>query len=136
MRSRSPTPAPSQLTLNFEPGLVDDFPTLREFLADRVTKQIDEKSGRIKPQKTVAMDMDLAPSTLSRKLAPAEGDTQRFNIDDLELFIQKTGDASAIEYLAAKYLHSDDHRAARLVARVEQQLQEMMRSLAALKGAA
>jgi len=136
MRSRSAPPVPSQLTLNFEPGLVDDFPTLREFIADRMTKQVDQRTGRPKPQKTVAMDMDLAPSTLSRKLAPAEGDTQRFNVDDLELFIQKTGDTSVIEYLASKYLHSDDHRAARLVAKVEALSIEMTRALEALKGMA
>lgn len=88
----------SQLTLSFEPVLADRFPSLREFIAHRVTVNH-------KPAKCIAADMDLSPSSLSRNLAPGEADTSRFNVDDLERFIAATGDAPAvIEYLAAKYL--------------------------------
>ena len=90
--------APSQLTLNFEPSLPDRFPSLRAYIAHRTP--LLSKSAKV-----IAADMDMSPSTLSRKLNPSEGDTQRFNLDDLEAYLESTGDASAvIEYLAAKFL--------------------------------
>jgi len=122
--------APSQLTLNFEPALPERFSTLREFIAHRVQVQA-------KPAKTIAMDMDMSPSTLSRKLSPSDSDTQRFNVDDLEAYFRNTGDAAAvIEYLAAKYLTSDEQRQARAIARVEALATEFTRALASLKGIA
>lgn len=116
-----------QLTLNFEPSLPDRFASLRDFIAHRVQVQ-----G--KPAKTIAADMDLSPSTLSRKLAPQDGDTQRLSCDDLERFITATGDTSPIAYLAAKFLQGDDARKARAIARVEQLAMELDRTLRALKG--
>lgn len=119
----------SQLTLNFEPALPDRFPTLRSYIAHR-------SAIVVKPMKVVAADMDLSPSTLSRKLNPAEGDTQRFNLDDLEQWLHSTGDAAAVvEYLAAKYMDSDSSRQQRLVAHTEQLLAELAKVLPALKGA-
>lgn len=126
MRSHSHA-HPSQLTLSFEPTLAERFNSLREFLSHRIQVQA-------KPAKSIAMDMDISPSTLSRKLSPGDGDTQRFNLDDLEAYMRVTGDTSAIEYLAAKYLHSDDHRKARAIARVEELSMELTRALATLKG--
>lgn len=116
-----------QLTLNFEPALPERFRSLREFLAHRVTVQA-------KPAKSIAADMDMSPSTLSRKLNPGDADTQRFNLDDLEQYLGATGDCSAvIEYLAAKYLQGDDARKARAIAQVEGLAKELERALARLK---
>lgn len=117
----------SQLTLNFEPSLPDRFGTLREFLAYRVNVQ--QKS-----QKVIAAEMDMSPSTLSRKLNPQDTDTQRFNLDDLEAYLQASKDAGAvIEYLAAKYLDNDEARKARMINRVESMLPELASLLASLK---
>lgn len=121
--------SPAQMTLNFEPSLPDRFGSLREYIAHRVQVQA-------KPAKTIAADMDLSPSTLSRKLAPGEHDSQRFNCDDLERYIQSTGDVSAIEYLAAKYMQSDDARKIRAIARVEALASDLDRVLRELRGAA
>lgn len=118
-----------QLTLNFELSLVERHPTLREFLAHRVQVQP-------RPAKTIAMEMDMSPSLLSRKLSQHEGDTQRFNVDDLERYLQSTGDTLPIEYLAAKYLTSDATRQARAVARVEALAADLERALATLRQAA
>ena len=124
------TSAPdSQLTLSFEPSLPEKFRTLRDFLAYRVQVQA-------KPAKTIAGDMDMSPSMLSRKLTPGEGDTQRFNCDDLEAYIGVTGDTAAIEYLASKYLCSDSSRKARAISRVEHLSTELANALAMLKVAA
>lgn len=124
-----PSFATPLLTIPCEPALANRFSSLREFLADRLERQRN-------PAKTIAGKMGMSPSTLSRKLKPAEGDTQRFNVDDLESFMTETGDFSAIEYLAAKFLNSDEARRARAIAQVEELATELHRALAALKGPA
>lgn len=120
-----PSISAQQLTLSFEPAVTEQFNSLREYIAHRVQVQA-------KPAKTIAGDMDMAPSLLSRKLTPSEGDTQRFNVDDLEKYIATTKDTTPIEYLASKYLQSDASRQARAIARVEQLATEMGAALAAL----
>lgn len=118
------------MTLSFDPALPDRFPTLRAYVAHRsamVTKHL----------KVQAADMDLSPSTLSRKLNPAEGDTQRFNLDDLEQWLQSTGDAAAvIDYLASKYMDSPDARRTRALAKLEGLLPELSALVASVRGAA
>jgi hypothetical protein len=122
-----PSIAPSQLTLSFEPALPDRFPSLREYIAHRAN--INTKSAKV-----IASDMDMAPSMLSRKLNPGEGDTQRFNVDDLEAYLRSSGDAPAvIEYLAAKFMDSPEARRARLLNKLEGMVPDLMASLASLK---
>lgn len=125
-----PSQSRSQLTLDFEPSLPERFPTLRSYIAHR---------AMVVPKvlKAQAADMDIGVSTLSRKLNPGEGDTQRLNVDDLEAWIASTGDAaSVIEYLAAKFMDSDEARKVRALARVEALSGELASVLAALKVAA
>lgn len=90
----------NQITIDFEIGLVETYPTCREYVASLVHVQ-----GR--PQKAIAADMDYSPSDLTRKLAQSPDDSRRFTLDDLEKFIQTTKDARPIKYLAEKYLASD-----------------------------
>lgn len=125
---------PSQLTLSFEPSLPERFSSLRAFLAYRVSVQ--HKSAKV-----IAAEMDISPSLLTRKLNAGmrvdDADTQRFNCDDLEDYLAVSGDAHAVvEYLAAKYLHNDEHRKARAISRVEALTVELQRALATMKGAA
>lgn len=116
----------SQYTLDFEPGLAERFPTLRSYVAHR-------SAVVPKPMKSVAADMDMAPSTLSRKLNPGEGDTQRFNLDDLEAWLTSTGDASSVvEYLAAKFLDTDTTRKQRALLQLEQLQKQIAQTLATL----
>lgn len=89
-----------QLTLNYDAGLSDQYNTCRECIQSRV-----HQVG--KPQKAIAADMDYSPSTLSRKLAQGEGDTQRFTLDDFELYMQVTKDVQGIFYLVDKYICND-----------------------------
>jgi hypothetical protein len=122
-----PSIAPSQLTFSFEPALPDRFPTLRHYVAHRAAMSQ-------KHMKVQAADMDMAPSTLARKLNPAEGDTQRLNCDDLEVWIASTGEAAAvIEYLAAKYMDTPEARRSRLLAKLEGTVPELLQMLASLK---
>lgn len=123
----SPHPLPAQLTFSFEPALPDRFPSLRAYVAHRA-------AIARKPMKAQAADMDMAPSTLARKLNPADGDTQRMNCDDLEAWIQSTGEAEAvIEYLAAKYMDSPEARRDRMIAKLSAMVPELLASLATLK---
>jgi hypothetical protein len=122
--------SPAQMTLSFEPALPDRFPTLRSYIAHRAT--LANKSMKVQ-----AADMDMAPSTLTRKLNPADGDTQRFNVDDLEAWLVSTGEASAvIEYLAAKYMDTPEARRSRLLAKMEGAVPELLQMLAQLREAA
>jgi hypothetical protein len=117
----------SQLTLNFEPTLPQRWPTLREYIAYLSVTTA-------KQQKAQAADMDMAPSTLSRKLNPSEGDTQRLNIDDLEAWLYSTGEASrVVAYLVAKWLDSEDTKRSRLFDKAQALMAELAQVLPALK---
>jgi hypothetical protein len=125
-----PSVARSQLTLDFEPTLPERFATLRSYIAHRAAVVP-------KALKAQAADMDLSPSTLTRKLNPSEGDTQRFNLDDLEDWLASTGDAPAvIEYLAAKFMDCDEQRKRRTLAKLESLVPELLQLISAAKEAA
>lgn len=104
-----------QLTLNFDAGLVDGYSSCREFVAYRVHHQHRQ-------QKAIAADMDYSPSDLSRKLAQSPDDSRRFTLDDLEKFIEVTGDNSPVLYLVEKYL-----------SKTEGEIEQLERRLAELK---
>lgn len=110
-----------QITLNYEQGLVESFPTCREYLAHRVHHQ-----GV--PQKAIAADMDYSPSHLSRKCSQSPDDSMRMTLDDLEKFIQVTGDSSPVLYLVEKFLAKDTGRL--------QELELELERLRRLKGVA
>ena len=105
-----------QMTLDFTPGISGGYASCREFVAARV-----HQIGR--PQKAIAADLDMAPSQLTRKLAQAPGDSARFTLDDLECYMQSTGDTDPILYLADKYLRrADPDELRRRIAELEGQL--------------
>ena len=110
-----------QLALTFDAEDFSEFDTCREYVADRVHHQLTPQ-GRKRQQKSIAADMDLSPSDLKRKLAQYEGDSRRFTLDDLERFVQVTGDTRPILWLVDRYLaRSQDDE----IARLEQQLAEL-----------
>tara|TARA_R110002153_G_scaffold191269_2_gene344246 strand:+ start:12224 stop:12574 length:351 start_codon:yes stop_codon:yes gene_type:complete len=89
-----------QLTLDYDASPVKAYGSCREYVQSRVHQQ-----GV--PVKAIAADMDYSPSTLARKLAQGINDSNRFTLDDLELYIVTTDDKEPVKYLAAKYLGSD-----------------------------
>lgn len=100
----------AQLVLNFERGMAEVYTSCREYIAARV-----HQLG--KPQKSIAADMDYSPSDLSRKLAQNPDDSRRFTLDDLEKYVQVTGDKKPVLYLVEKYLSKVDESA--LLAQIE-----------------
>lgn len=103
----------TQLTLNFDPSIVDEFEWCREF--------IDDSSRKLgKQRKWLAAEMDYSPSHLSRKFAQGDGDSARFTLDDAELYTEKTKDTSWIVYLVAKHIGSELSELEQLRAQVEE----------------
>ena len=113
--------AQSQLTLDFEPGLAERHDSLLACV-----RQCAYTSRN--PLKTIAADMDMSQSELSRKLSGNPDDPRRFSVDDLETFVTKTKDITPILYLVEKYLADEEtkQRAA------NQQLAKMLPEVLAL----
>lgn len=118
------------LTVTFDPALPEQWPSLRAYVAFRVQEQRLNAAN-------LAGKMDLSPSVLSRKLHQPDGDTQRFNVDDLEAYIRATNDVgSVMAYLASKYLETPSARKDRALARVEALSAELAAAVTAMKGKA
>lgn len=119
--------AHANLNLTIDHALPEHWPSLRSYIQFRVQEQRLNAAN-------LASKMDLSPSVLSRKLNQPEGDTQRFNCDDLEGYIKATGDvASVMAYLAAKFLESPEARQTRAIERVESLASELQLALGNLK---
>ena len=90
-------PTNSQLTLRFEVGLAERHLSLRDCLVQQVYSR---GHGR------VANLMDVAPSKLTEKLAGMDsgGKPRGLTVDELERYIDKTGDTTPVLYLVDKYL--------------------------------
>jgi hypothetical protein len=102
MKSAKINAAANQLTLDFEPGLVERYRNVRECVAQGVYQR---------GLKRVAMDLDQAPGNLSSQLAD---DTQRhFSLDSFERYLETTGDMTPLYFLVEKHLgHKRDGKQA------------------------
>ena len=105
-----------QLTLPLDESLVPAHRSLRDCVAAGVYRR---------GLKGVAADLDLSPGNLS--VALSDDPHRKFSVDDLEGYIQKTGDKTPIYYLVAKYL--GDEAALR-----DQVLSQVLEHLNALPG--
>lgn len=115
----SPVINPSQLTLNFEPGLVERYGSLRECVATGVYQ---------KGLKRVAIDLDQAPSNLSVQLS--EDSSRHFSVDSLERYIEKTGDKTPVLYLVERFLAPElQNKGIKQVEAMKAQLQAMLQQL-------
>lgn len=115
-------PQPEQLTLSFEPGLVDRYRSLRDCVATGVYQQ---------GLSSVAIDLDKAPGNLSVELS--DDPTRKFGIDSLEQYIEKRKDFTPIYYLIEKFLKPADRNPAQEAAlaqlpNVMAQLQQLMKA--------
>lgn len=114
--------SPSQLTLNFEPGLVERYGSLRDCIATGVYQR---------GLKRVAIDLDQAPSNLSVQLS--DDPSRRFSVDSLEAYIEKTGDKTPVLYLVERFLAPElQNKGIKQVEAVKAQLAELMRQVEGL----
>lgn len=111
--------SPSQLTLNFEPGLVERYGSLRECVATGVYQ---------KGLKRVAIDLDQAPSNLSVQLS--EDSSRHFSVDSLERYIEKTGDKTPVLYLVERFLAPElENKGVKQIEAMKAKLAELMQQL-------
>jgi hypothetical protein len=102
----------NQLTLNFEPGLSDRYPSLRDCVASSVYRY---------GLTNAAIDLDKAPGNLSVELSADPA--RKFSVDSLERYMEKSGDFTPIYYLIDRFLKeqgSDEPSAAELKAMFKQ----------------
>lgn len=81
------------MTLSFEPGVGNQYPSLLECIATGIYRR-----GLTK----VAPSLDVAPSNLSNALARAE--KRKFGVDEFEKYLVEFNDFTPIYYLVDKYL--------------------------------
>jgi len=84
---------PTQLVLDFKPGLCERFRSVRDCVAQGVYQR---------GLKTVASDLDVAPGNLSVQLS--DDTVRHFSTDSLERYIEVTGDRKPIYYLCERFL--------------------------------
>jgi hypothetical protein len=119
----------TQMTLDFQPGLTDRFAGVLDCMRQGAYTHRN-------PLKTIAADMDMSSSELSRKLSGNPEDPRRMSVDDLEKYLGATGDMTPIYYLVEKYLadHEATHR--RAMGELAKQLPDILALIkAATKGA-
>lgn len=121
----SPVIAPDrrQLTLELDPGLTQRFRNVRDAVAQGVYAR---------GLKRIAGDLDMAPGNLS--VALGDDGTRKFSVDEMERYVQITGDLTPIHYLVERYL--GDEGAARAealdrVLRLAEQIENLPAALAA-----
>lgn len=105
---------PRQLTLEYEPGLLDRYSCLRDAVAAGVYSR---------GLKRVAADLDMAPGNLS--VALGDDGVRHFSIESLERYIQTQGDLTPVYYLIARYLGDQAKAEAETMRRVESLLSEV-----------
>lgn len=105
---------PRQLTLEYEPGLLDRFSCLRDSVAAGVYQR---------GLKRVAGDLDMAPGNLS--VALGDDGVRHFSIDALERYIQTQNDLTPIYYLIARYMGNQAQAEAATMKRLESLLSEV-----------
>jgi hypothetical protein len=108
------TDSRKQLTLDLDTSLVSAHRSLRDCVASGVYKR---------GLKTVAMDLDLSPGNLS--VALSDDPHRKFSVDDLERYIQTTGDKSPIAYLLGKYMGDEASARDQALGQVAQLLAEL-----------
>jgi len=116
-----------QLTLDFQPGLAERHSTALDCVRECIYTHRN-------PLKTVAADMDMSQSELSRKLSGNPDDSRRFTLDDLESYIKTTGDATPIYYLVEKYLEDEavkQQRALSEILKIAPQLAALIKQVGA-----
>ena len=93
----------NQIKLDFEGGITGKYETFME-----VVRHAYNESGRQK--KSIAADLDISPSDLSRRLADNPNDTHNFNAEMLSDFIEACGPVGKdiVYWLVEKHLDDPD----------------------------
>lgn len=111
--------ASTQMPLQFDLSLLERFPTKLDYIASLILTHRDH-------QKTIAANLDIAPSTLTRKLNPGEDNSQRFTLNDEDKLYRAYPDIAkkAVAYDVAKWCDTPEAKLQRLVNNLEARLAE------------
>lgn len=115
-----------QVKMDFEPGITEQFRTLKQCVAAVVY-------GYRGGLSSVAAACDVSPSTLSRMLNENEDDPRHLPLSFLPSIIEATGDLRPLQWLAAKYLPDDNMRREAAISRIEALIPQLAADLATLK---
>lgn len=86
-----------QMTIDFEPGLIEQFPDFRDCIRASVY-------GCGRAFKVIAADLDYSPSKLSRMLADNPDDRIHFPADRLPDLVEATGDPTPVYWLIERFI--------------------------------
>lgn len=109
------------MTLQFDDTLTSAHRSLRDVVASGVYRR---------GLKAVAADLDLSPGNLSS--AMGDESQRKFGVDELERYIQATGDKAPVYYLVAKYLGDEAAARDQALAQVADMMHHLPAMLAAL----
>jgi hypothetical protein len=109
-----------QLTLPIDETILTAHRNVREVVAAGVYRR---------GLKRCAGELDLAPGNLSSALG--DDSNRKFSVDELERYIQSTGDKSPVHYLVAKYLGDEGAARDQALGQVAELLQSLPQMLAA-----
>lgn len=109
-----------QLTLEIDDSLLLAHRSLRDCVAAGVYRR---------GLKGVAADLDLAPGNLS--VALSDDPHRKFSVDDLERYVQTTGDKTPIYWLLARYCGDESATRDAAMAQVAEALRHLPAMLAA-----
>ena len=104
-----------QHSFDFTPGLTTQFPRLRDVLCAAV---YGSRGGL----KSVAADLDVSPSELSRMLNREQDDPRKLDVEDAVAIVASTGDTRPVQWLIEKFLHNPEQQRAMAAAQIAQLL--------------
>ena len=106
----------NQLTLDFEPGLVERHRNLRDCIGAGIYRR---------GLSTCAIDLNESPGNLSNQLS--EDSQRKFGVDDLETYIAKSKDLTPIYYLVEKFIGRKDVDADQIKLEAMKQIAALMK---------
>ena len=113
-----------QVEIDLEPGLLDQFPNFRD-----VVKASVYSCGRA--FKSIAADLDMSVSELSRKLTDNPNDPIHFPLHRLPDLIRATSDLRPLYWLIETFLEDQDSKRKRAIndlAKLMPQLQQVLKA--------
>lgn len=113
----------NQLTLELQPGLLQRYSTLRQCVYHTALNYA-------RGMKSLAADLDLSESELSRRLNPSEGDNRSCDVDLMARIIAATEDHTPIHWLMARFLRDAETRKQAAVDQLAQLLPQIATLLA------
>ena len=116
-----------QVEINFEAGLTQQFPRFAD-----VVKASVYSCGRA--IKSVAADLDMTSSELSRKLADNPNDNVHFPLELLPALITATGDKRPVYWLVETFLEDATTKRERAIAQLSDVLPQIMALVKAASG--